>query len=232
MSKVAVVYWSGTGNTEQMAESVADGARNAGADVTTFTAAEFDADKMDEFDAIAFGCPSMGAEQLEEDEFEPMFTACESKLSGIGKSELAIELVKRGHRLVADDAVELRKVSNRQIMGTAPENIRHFIELRGIGIVNVARVFGVGAVKLSESLDLVVQLEAWDPTKNYQRTGLENEYYDILGVSIPSTSIPVSPGRNLAVVLETAAINNRQKKMGYNAAKELLIRLGLDDKLD
>ena len=152
--------------------------------------------------------------------------------SGIGKSELAIELVKRGHRLVADDAVELRKVSNRQIMGTAPENIRHFIELRGIGIVNVARVYGVGAVKLSESLDLVVQLEAWDPTKNYQRTGLENEYYDILGVSIPSTSIPVSPGRNLAVVLETAAINNRQKKMGYNAARELLIRLGLDDKMD
>ncbi len=151
--------------------------------------------------------------------------------SGIGKSELAIELVKRGHRLVADDAVELRKVSNRQIMGTAPENIRHFIELRGIGIINVARVRR-GAVKLSESLDLVVQLEAWDPTKNYQRTGLENEYYDILGVSIPSTSIPVSPGRNLAVVLETAAINNRQKKMGYNAARELLIRLGLDDKMD
>lgn len=151
--------------------------------------------------------------------------------SGIGKSELAIELVKRGHRLVADDAVELRKVSNRQIMGTAPENIRHFIELRGIGIVNVARVFGVGAVKVSESLDLVVQLEAWDPTKNYQRTGLETEYYDILGVNIPSTSIPVSPGRNLAVVLETAAINNRQKKMGYNAAQELLNRLGLDNDL-
>ena len=148
------------------------------------------------------------------------------------KSELAIELVKRGHRLVADDAVELRKVSNRQIMGTAPENIRHFIELRGIGIVNVARVFGVGAVKVSESLDLVVQLEAWDPTKNYQRTGLESEYYDILGVKIPSTIIPVSPGRNLAVVLETAAINNRQKKMGYNAAKELLIRLGLNDTMD
>ena len=152
--------------------------------------------------------------------------------SGIGKSETAIELVKRGHRLVADDAVELRKVSNRQIMGTAPENIRHFIELRGIGIVNVARVFGVGAVKVSESLDLVVQLEAWDPTKNYQRTGLESEYYDILGVNIPSTIIPVSPGRNLAVVLETAAINNRQKKMGYNAAKELLIRLGLNDTMD
>ena len=152
--------------------------------------------------------------------------------SGVGKSETAIELVKRGHRLVADDAVELRKVSNRQIMGTAPENIRHFIELRGIGIVNVARVFGVGAVKLSESLDLVVQLEAWDPTKNYQRTGLESEYYEILGVNIPSTSIPVSPGRNLAVVLETAAINNRQKKMGYNAAKELLIRLGLDGTME
>ena len=100
--------------------------------------------------------------------------------SGIGKSELAIELVKRGHRLVADDAVELRKLSNRQIMGTAPENIRHFIELRGIGIVNVARVFGVGAVKVSESLDLVVQLEAWDPTKNYQRTGLESESYDTM----------------------------------------------------
>ena len=153
-------------------------------------------------------------------------------LGDIGKSELAIELVKRGHRLVADDAVELRKVSNRQIMGTAPENIRHFIELRGVGIVNVARVFGVGAVKVSESLDLVVQLEAWDPTKNYQRTGLESEYYDILGVNIPSTIIPVSPGRNLAVVLETAAINNRQKKMGYNAAKELLIRLGLNDTMD
>ena len=122
----------------------------------------------------------------------------------------------------------------------APRITRHgvLVEVYGEGILilgdsgNVARVFGVGAVKLSESLDLVVQLEAWDPTKNYQRTGLENEYYDILGVSIPSTSIPVSPGRNLAVVLETAAINNRQKKMGYNAAKELLIRLGLDDKLD
>lgn len=152
--------------------------------------------------------------------------------SGVGKSETAIELVKRGHRLIADDAVEIKRVSDKTLVGTAPEVIRHFIELRGIGIVNVARVYGVGAVKLSESLDLVVQLEAWDPTKNYQRTGLESEYYDILGVSIPSTSIPVSPGRNLAVVLETAAINNRQKKMGYNAAKELLIRLGLDDKMD
>ena len=152
--------------------------------------------------------------------------------SGIGKSELAIELVKRGHRLVADDAVELRKVSNRQIMGTAPENIRHFIELRGVGIINVSRVYGAGAVKVTETVDLVVQLEPWDPQKNYQRTGLETEYYEILGVKIPSTEIPVSPGRNLAVVLETAAINNRQKKMGYNAAKELLIRLGLDATID
>ena len=152
--------------------------------------------------------------------------------SGVGKSETAIELVKRGHRLIADDAVEIRRVSNKSLVGTSPENIRHFVELRGIGIINARRLFGMGAVKTTEKIDMVVNLEHWDPTKNYQRTGLENEYYDILGVSIPSTSIPVSPGRNLAVVLETAAINNRQKKMGYNAAKELLIRLGLDDKLD
>ena len=152
--------------------------------------------------------------------------------SGIGKSETAIELVKRGHRLVADDAVELRKVSNRSIVGRAPENIRHFIELRGIGIVNVARVFGVGAVKVSEKIDLVVELEAWDQTKNYQRTGLETETTDILGVKIPCAAIPVMPGRNLAVILETAAINNRQKKMGYNAAKELLEHLGLEGNPD
>ena len=126
--------------------------------------------------------------------------------SGIGKSELAIELVKRGHRLVADDAVELRKVSNRQIMGTAPENIRHFIELRGIGIVNVARVFGIGSVRSSVEVEMVVQLEPWDRTKNYDRTGLETEYYDILGVKVPSMLIPVMPGRNLAVILETAAM--------------------------
>lgn len=149
--------------------------------------------------------------------------------SGVGKSEAAVELVKRGHRLVADDAVELRRTSSRTVVGTAPENIRHFIELRGIGIVNVARVFGIGAVKVSEKVDLVVELEQWDRTKNYDRTGLENDTYDILGVTIPSTVIPVMPGRNLAVILETAAINNRQKKMGYNAAKELLARLGLED---
>ena len=149
--------------------------------------------------------------------------------SGVGKSETAVELVKRGHRLIADDAVELRRVSNRSIVGTAPENIRHFIELRGIGIVNVARVFGIGSVKVSEKVDLVVELEPWDKAKNYSRTGLESQTYDILGVEIPSTIIPVMPGRNLAVILETAAINNRQKKMGYNAAQELLARLGLEN---
>ena len=149
--------------------------------------------------------------------------------SGVGKSETAVELVKRGHRLIADDAVELRRTSSRTIVGTAPENIRHFIELRGIGIVNVARIFGIGSVKVSEKVDLVVDLEPWDKTKNYSRTGLETDFYDILGVQIPKTVIPVMPGRNLAVILETAAINNRQKKMGYNAAKELLARLGLDE---
>ena len=149
--------------------------------------------------------------------------------SGVGKSETAVELVKRGHRLIADDAVELRRVSNRSIVGTIPENIRHFIELRGVGIVNVARVFGVGAVKVSEKVDLVVELEPWDKTKAYNRTGLEADSIDILGVDIPHTVIPVMPGRNLAVILEAAAINNRQKKMGYNAAQELMERLGLDN---
>ncbi|MEG1069009.1 MAG: HPr(Ser) kinase/phosphatase [Ruthenibacterium sp.] len=148
--------------------------------------------------------------------------------SGVGKSETAVELVKRGHRLIADDAVELRRVSNRTIVGSAPENIRHFIELRGVGIINVARVFGSGAVKMSEKIDLVVELEPWDKTKNYSRTGLETDTIEILGIPLPCTVIPVMPGRNLAVILETAAINNRQKKMGYNAAKELLERLGLD----
>ena len=149
--------------------------------------------------------------------------------SGIGKSETAIELVKRGHRLIADDAVELRRVSYRKILGTAPANIRHFIELRGIGIINVARVFGIGSVRSSVEVEMVVQLEPWDRTKNYDRTGLETEHYDILGVKVPSMLIPVMPGRNLAVILETADINNRQKEMGYNAAKELLTQLGLAD---
>lgn len=147
--------------------------------------------------------------------------------SGVGKSETAIELVKRGHRLVADDAVELRKVSSHKIMGMAPANIRHFIELRGIGIINVARLFGAGAVKNSVEVEMVIELEPWERTKNYDRTGLEYNTYDILGVPVPSMLIPVMAGRNLAVILETAAINNRQKEMGYNAAQELINSLGL-----
>lgn len=149
--------------------------------------------------------------------------------SGVGKSETAIELVKRGHRLIADDAVELRRVSSRKVMGWAPQNIRYFIELRGIGIINVARLFGIGAVKSSVEVEMVVELEPWDRTKNYDRTGLESSFYDVLGCKIPHLLIPVMPGRNLAVVIETAAINNRQKEMGYNAAKELMHQLGLAD---
>lgn len=149
--------------------------------------------------------------------------------SGVGKSETAVELVKRGHRLIADDAVELRRVSDRTIVGTAPENIRYFIELRGVGIINVARMFGNGAVKQSEKVDLVAELEPWDKSKQYSRTGLETNTIDIMGNQIPYTVIPVMPGRNLAVILEAAAINNRQKKMGYNAARELLEKLGLDE---
>ena len=147
--------------------------------------------------------------------------------SGVGKSETAVELLKRGHRLIADDAVELRRVSNRTIYGQAPENIRHFIELRGVGIINVGRIFGAGAVKKTENIDLVVELEPWDKHKNYSRTGLENNTIDILGLKIPLTIIPVMPGRNLAVIIEIAAMNNRQKAMGYNAAYELLSQLGL-----
>ncbi|MBE6842597.1 MAG: HPr(Ser) kinase/phosphatase [Oscillospiraceae bacterium] len=148
--------------------------------------------------------------------------------SGVGKSETAIELVKRGHRLVADDAVEIRKVSNISLLGTSPDNIRHFLELRGIGIINARRLFGVGAVKVTEKIDLVVELEIWNPEKLYDRMGVDNEYVSILGVNVPSVTIPVKPGRNLAVILEVAAMNARQKKMGYNAAHELLGRLGFD----
>ncbi|MBD5159744.1 MAG: HPr(Ser) kinase/phosphatase [Ruminococcus sp.] len=147
--------------------------------------------------------------------------------SGVGKSETAIELVKRGHRLVADDAVEIRKVSNISLIGSSPDNIRHFLELRGIGIINARRLFGIGAVKMTEELDLVVELEQWDSGKMYDRMGVDTEYVSILGVKVPSLTIPVKPGRNLAVILEVAAMNNRQKKMGYNAATELLHKLGM-----
>ncbi len=148
--------------------------------------------------------------------------------SGVGKSETAIELVKRGHRLVADDAVEIKKVSAISLVGSSPDNIRHFIELRGIGIVNVRRLFGMGSVKLTEKLDLVVKLEPWDHDKVYDRMGVDSEYTTILGVKVPCLTIPVMPGRNLAVILEVAAMNNRQKKMGYNAAQELLSSLGMN----
>ncbi|MDO5558255.1 MAG: HPr(Ser) kinase/phosphatase [Oscillospiraceae bacterium] len=148
--------------------------------------------------------------------------------SGVGKSETAIELVKRGHRLVADDAVEIRKVSNISLVGTSPDNIRHFLELRGIGIINARRLFGVGAVKVTEKIDMVIELEIWNPEKLYDRMGVDSEFVSILGVNVPALTIPVKPGRNLAVILEVAAMNNRQKKMGYNAAHELLGKLGLE----
>ena len=139
--------------------------------------------------------------------------------SGVGKSETAIELIKRGHRLIADDAVEIRRVSSKSLVGQAPENIRHFIELRGIGIINARRIFGMGAVKLSEKIDMCINLEIWDAT---------SEFTEILGIRVPVLTIPVKPGRNLAVIIEVAAMNNRQKKMGYNAAQELLSGLGVD----
>ncbi|MBQ8514416.1 MAG: HPr(Ser) kinase/phosphatase [Ruminococcus sp.] len=148
--------------------------------------------------------------------------------SGVGKSETAIELVKRGHRLVADDAVEIRKVSNDTLVGSSPDNIRHFLELRGIGIINARRLFGIGAVKNRENIELIVEMEQWNPEKIYDRMGTDIQYVSLLGVKIPSLTIPVRPGRNLAVILEVAAMNNRQKKMGYNAANDLLQHLGLD----
>lgn len=149
--------------------------------------------------------------------------------SGVGKSETAIELIKRGHRLIADDAVEIRRVSNKSLVGTAPDNIRHFIELRGIGIINASRIFGVGAVKLTEKIDLVINMELWDVNKVYDRMGLDNQTTEILGLQVPSLTIPVKPGRNLAVIIEVAAMNSRQKKLGYNAAQDLLQRLGMTD---
>lgn len=149
--------------------------------------------------------------------------------SGAGKSEAAVELIKRGHRLIADDAVEIRKVSDKTLVGASPSNIRHFVELRGIGIINARRIFGMGAVKNTEKIDMVIQLEAWDSTKAYDRLGLDNEYTRILDIQVPVITVPITPGRNLAVIVETAAMNNRQKKMGYNAAKELMAGLGMEE---
>ena len=153
--------------------------------------------------------------------------------SGVGKSETAIELIKRGHRFIADDAVELRKVSAKSIVGTAPEILKYYIELRGIGIVDVRRLFGMGSVKATEKIDRVINLEPWVQGKMYDRLGLETDYTDIMGIKIPMTTIPVKPGRNLAVVLEIAAMNNRQKKMGYNTAEEfnqkLMQNMGINE---
>ena len=140
--------------------------------------------------------------------------------SGIGKSETAIELVKRGHRLIADDAVEIKRVSATTLVGKSPDIIRHYVELRGIGIVDVRRLFGMGAVKETEKIDLVINLENWQQDKMYDRLGLDNNTENILGIEVPSIVLPVCPGRNLSVVIEVAAMNNRQKKMGYNTAEE------------
>ena len=140
--------------------------------------------------------------------------------SGIGKSEAAVELLKRGHRLIADDAVEIRKISENALVGTAPQLIRNYVELRGIGIVNVAKLFGMGAVKAENEINLGVNIVPWDQQKVYDRLGLEDQYMEILGVNIPMNTIPITPGRNLAVILEVAAMNNRQRKMGYNPALE------------
>ena len=152
--------------------------------------------------------------------------------SGVGKSETAIELVKRGHRLIADDAVDIKRVSAKTLVGSAPEIIRHYVELRGIGIVDVRRLFGMGAVKMTEKIDLVIHMENWVQGKMYDRLGLDEETTEILGLKIPSITIPVKPGRNLAIILEIAAMNNRQKKMGYNTAEEfnkkLMSQLGAE----
>lgn len=145
--------------------------------------------------------------------------------SGIGKSEAALELIKRGHRLVTDDAVEIRKVSDETLVGSAPDITKHFIELRGIGIIDVKTLFGVSSVKDTQNIDLVIRLEDWDKDKEYDRLGLEEEYTEYLGNKIVCHNIPIRPGRNLAVICESAAINHRQKKMGYNAAQELYRRV-------
>lgn len=141
--------------------------------------------------------------------------------SGVGKSETAVELVKRGHRLVADDAVEIKKVSDISLVGSAPEMIRHFLEIRGIGIIDVRRIFGIGSVKDTEKINMVINLEAWVDGKHYDRLGLTDETTEIMGIEVPSLLIPVKPGRNLAIIVEIAAMNNRQKRMGYNAAEEI-----------
>lgn len=145
--------------------------------------------------------------------------------SGIGKSETAAELLKRGHRLIADDAVEIRKVADNTLMGTSPELIRNYIEIRGIGVINVAKLFGMASIKNETAINLVINIVPWSNEQIFDRLGLEEQYVDLLGVKIPAITIPVKPGRNLAIILEIAAMNNRQKKMGYNAAAEFTEQL-------
>ncbi len=145
--------------------------------------------------------------------------------SGVGKSEAAIELLKRGHRLVADDAVEIKRVSSKTLVGSSPDIIRHFVELRGIGVIDVKEIFGMGAVKDTESIDLIIHLEQWQEGRQYDRLGMVEEYTNVMGINIPSMTVPVKIGRNIAVIIEVAAMNNRQKRMGYNAAIELNNRL-------
>ncbi len=152
--------------------------------------------------------------------------------SGVGKSETTIELIKRGHRLIADDAVEIKRVSDKTLVGSAPELIKHYVELRGIGIVDVRRLFGMGAVKETERIDLVIQLENWVEGKMYDRLGMDEETINILGIEVPCITVPVRPGRNLAIILEVPAMNHRQKRMGYNTAEEfnkrMMRQIGVD----
>ena len=145
--------------------------------------------------------------------------------SGVGKSEVAIELIKRGHRLVADDAVEIKETSHHTLVATSPELIRGYMELRGIGVIDISRLLGMGAIKLSQEIDMVVNLEPWDDSAVYDRFGLESHFTEIMGVKVPCSTIPVKPGRNLASIVEVAAMNNRNRKMGHNAAQELTNRM-------
>ncbi len=149
--------------------------------------------------------------------------------SGIGKSETAVELIVRGHRLIADDAVEIRRVSSKTLVGSSPDNIRHFMELRGIGVINASRIYGMSAVKVTEKIDMIIQLEQWNDNKVYDRLGMDNDCMEILGIRVPSLTIPVKPGRNLAVIIEVAAMNNRLKRMGYHPTQELMKRLGMPE---
>lgn len=149
--------------------------------------------------------------------------------SGIGKSETAIELIKRGHRLVADDAVEIKRISHKMLVGSAPENIRHFLEIRGVGIINARQIFGLSSVKIRTSIDLVIKLEQWDHNKVYDRIGLERDYQNILGLQVPAVTIPIKPGRSISILIEVAAINHRQNKMGYSAPEELFKNLGYEN---